>query len=72
MNDDMLDREVKQTEKEINLEKYKTANKKIQFINAVKNGLGDEIKKNPNKVKIIQKTPFQKFMVGLKKLFTRF
>lgn len=72
MNDKMLNREVKQAENEILLEKYKTALKKNQFINEIKSGLGQEIKKNPGKVKIIKKTWYQKFFNGIKKIFTKF
>lgn len=72
MNDKMLNREVKQAENEILLEKYKTALKKNKFINEIKSGLGQEIKKNPGKVKIIKKTWYQKFFNGLKKIFTKF
>lgn len=72
MNDKMLNREVKQAENEILLEKYKTALKKTQFINEIKSGLGKEIKSNPNKVKIIKKTWYQKLLIGLKKIFTKF
>jgi hypothetical protein len=42
-------------------EKAYTAVSKVHFINEMKNGLGDEIKKNPNKITIIKKTRFQRF-----------
>ena len=69
---DILSKELAQAEKDVLLEKYKTALKKSQLINDIKGGLGAEIKKNPNKVKIIKKTWFQKLMENLKKIFTTF
>lgn len=72
MSDKIINREVKQAEKEMLVEKYKTALKKNQFINELKSGLGEEIKKNPSKAKIIKKTWGERFMLGLKKIFTRF
>lgn len=72
MNDKILNREVKQAENEMLLEKYKTALKKTQFINEIKSGLGKEIKSNPGKVKIIKKTWYQKLLSVLKKIFTKF
>jgi hypothetical protein len=72
MNDKMISRESTQAEKDMLVEKYKTALKKNQFINELKTGLGQEIKKNPGKVKIIKKTWGERFMLGLKKIFTKF
>jgi len=72
MNDKVINREAKQAEREILVEKYKTALKKNQFINELKTGLGEEIKKNPGKAKLIKKTWGERFMLGLKKIFTRF
>ncbi len=72
MNDKMLDREMNQAGNAILNEKYKTALKKAQLINEIKSGLGEEIKKNPNKVKIIKKTWFERLMINIKKLFTKF
>lgn len=68
----MLDREINQAGNAILNEKYKTALKKAQLINEIKSGLGEEIKKNPNKVKVIKKTWFEKFMSNIKKIFTKF
>ena len=42
------------------------------LINELKTGLGEEIKKNPGKAKIIKKTRIQKFALWLKKIFTKF
>lgn len=72
MNDKMIGREANQAERDMLVEKYKTALKKNQFINELKIGLGEEIKKNPSKVKIIKKTWRERFMLGFKKLFTKF
>lgn len=69
---DIINRETKLTEKDNAVEKYKTALKKIQLINELKSGLGEEIKKNPNKVRFIKKTTYEKFIIGLKKIFTKF
>lgn len=69
---DLISKELADAEKNVLLEKYKTALKKAQFINELRGGLGAEIKKNPNKVKIIKKTWFQKFMDKFKKIFTTF
>lgn len=45
--------------------------KKQAFINEIKNGLGNDIKKNPNKVKI-EKQHKKKFVEFIKNLFTKF
>jgi len=42
------------------------------LINELKTGLGEEMKKNPGKAKIIKKTRTQRFMLWLKKIFTKF
>ena len=68
----IISRESKLAEKEMLVEKYKTALKKQQFINELKSGLGAEIKKNPNKVKIIEKSWFEKLGLVFKKIFTKF
>lgn len=72
MNDKMISRESTQAEKDMLVEKYKTALKKNQFINDLKTGLGEEIKKNPGKAKIIKKTWRERFMLNLRKIFTKF
>ena len=43
-------------EKESLSDKAKTDRAKAQFINQIKNGLGEEIKKNPNKI-VVRKRP---------------
>lgn len=72
MNNKMIDRETNQAGNDILNQKYKTALKKAQLINEIKSGLGAEIKKNPNKAKIIKKSWYERFMVTLKKIFTKF
>ncbi len=67
-----VNREADKYEKEILVEKYKTALKKNQFLNEIRTGLGEEIKKNPNRVKIIKKTWGQRLRLFLTKLFTKF
>ena len=59
-------------DREIALDKYKTAMKKVQFINEIKDGLGGKIKENPNQIKIIKKTRIEKLKIFLKKIFTKF
>lgn len=69
---DIVSKELEAAEREAALEKYKTALKKVQLINELKSGLGEEIRKNPNKVRIIEKKWYQKLGVALKKIFTKF
>ncbi len=71
-NDKMISREANMAEKEMLVEKYKTALKKQQFINELKSGLGDEIKKNPNKAKIIEKKWYHKISIFFRNIFTKF
>ena len=68
----MLNREMNQAGNDILNEKYKTALKKVNLINELKSGLGSEIKKNPNKAKFIKKTWRERFMIMIKKIFTKF
>lgn len=72
MSDKMINRETTLAEKEMLVEKYKTALKKSQLINEIKTGLGEEIKKNPGKAKIIKKTWYQKLALAFKNIFTKF
>jgi hypothetical protein len=66
------EKEIKALEREMLLDKYKTARGKAQLINDLKMGLGEEIKSNPSRVKFIKKTWYQKLVLFFKKLFTRF
>ncbi len=69
---DIVSKELESAEREAALEKYKTALRKVQLINELKAGLGEEIRKNPNKVRIIEKKWYQKVGITLKKIFTKF
>jgi hypothetical protein len=71
MNDKTIQREQQIADKEILVEKYKTAIKKVQFINEIKTGLGGEIKKNP-KPKIIRKPFLKRMLDNVKNIFTKF
>jgi hypothetical protein len=72
MSDKMINRETSLAEKDMLVEKYKTALKKSQLINEIKTGLGEKIKKNPGKAKIIKKTWYQKLGLDFKNIFTKF
>lgn len=72
MNSKSTDREAKIAESEILVEKYKTALRKNQVINDMKQGLGAEMLKNPRKVKIIKKTFGQKLLNFLRIIFNKF
>lgn len=65
-------KDIAEVEKEKLVDKYKTALSKGQLINEIKKGLGEEIKKNPNRVKVIEKTWSQKLGLFFKKMFTKF
>jgi len=69
---DPINREIEMIEKEMLADKYVTALKKVKFINELKTGLGDEIKANPNGIKVIKKPLFQRIKESLKKIFTKF
>lgn len=53
--------EFKKIDSDIELEKLKTQLKKESFIREIKNGLGDHIKNNGNKIKKIKKSRLKKF-----------
>jgi hypothetical protein len=72
MAKDMIDREIQLEEREILRDKFLTAMRKTQFVNELKAGLGDEIKKNPRGVKIIKESRYKRFVSWLKKFFTKF
>ncbi len=71
MNDKSISREQTLADKEVLVGKYKTALKKASFVNEIKNGLGEEIKKNP-RPKIIKRSLTYKIITSIKKLFTKF
>ena len=67
-----IDREIELEEKELLRDKFVTALRKTQFVNELKNGLGEEIKKNPKSVKIIKASRYKRFVTWLKNFFTKF
>jgi hypothetical protein len=69
---DIVSKEIEQIEREILMNKYQTALKKGQLINELKDGLGNEIKINGGKVKVIQKSWYEKLKIYLAKIFTKF
>ncbi len=71
MSDKAISREQALADKDVLVEKYKTALKKAEFVNEIKNGLGEEIKKNP-KPKVIKRSLFYKITSMIKKIFTKF
>jgi hypothetical protein len=68
---DGLSREVDLERKAMLADMELTNLKKRAFINEIKCGLGDDIKKNPNKVKIEKQTK-KKLSNFFKNLFTKF
>jgi hypothetical protein len=58
--------------KDIKEGESKVLTEKKRLINDIKNGLGSEIKSNPNKVVIIKKPWYSKIGLMLKKIFTKF
>ena len=65
MSDKAIGREQALADKDVLVEKYKTALKKAEFVNEIKNGLGEEIKKNP-KPKVIKRSFFYKISSMIK------
>ena len=66
---------IKKESNGIRLEKRKTDLKKEAFIQEIKNGLGEEIKLNPNKVEVVIKAPIKQdwlFKRVFKKIFKVF
>ena len=72
VNKDELSVELDQTQKEKVLMAQNNEKRKRELITEIKTGLGKEIKKNPGRAKIIKKTRYEKFMIWLKKIFTKF
>lgn len=68
----IIDIEMEQAERERLLDMYKTARTKAKFINELKTGLGKDIKSNPSKFKIMKKTWYQKIVIIIKNIFTKF
>lgn len=57
---------------DIKATKENTTRNKGKFINEIKSGLGDKVKKNPNKIKVIKKSWYQKVSDAIKNIFTKF
>ena len=66
------EREIKKEKQGIVVETFKTEISKHAFINDIKNGLGNEIKTNLNKVEIIKERKKEKFIKFLKNIFNKF
>lgn len=62
---DMIESDIKST-------KIKTDLAKERFINELKGGLGNKIKENPNRVKIIKPSPIKRLVNWFKNIFTKF
>lgn len=69
MNDKMINREIRQIENEIMGDKFMTEIRKKKFIGDLKNGLGEEIKNNSNKIKVIKNPWYKKVSNFFKKIF---
>lgn len=72
VNKDKLTLELEKTEKEKVLMAQNNEKIKRELITEIKTGLGKEIKKNPSRAKIIKKTRYEKFIIWLRKVFTKF
>lgn len=69
---DELSLELEQSSKEKVLMAQNNDKRRRELITDIKTGLGKEIKKNPGRAKIIKKTRYEKFMIWLRKIFTKF
>lgn len=67
-----LSLELEQSSKEKVLMAQNNDKRKRELITDIKTGLGKEIKKNPGRAKIIKKTRYEKFMIWLRKIFSKF
>lgn len=72
MNENLINKELKQAENQIMADMFMTEIKKKQFINELKSGLGDEIKNNKNKLILNKKPWYKKFFLFFKKIFNAF
>jgi hypothetical protein len=72
ITDQMLTKELQTAEREREMFMYTNNMKKVQLINELKNGLGNEIKELGGKITIIKRPWYYKLKMFLKKLFTRF
>lgn len=72
MKKTMIEREMELENREILRDKFLTALRKTQFVNELKAGLGEEIKKNPRTIKIIKESRYRRFISCLKSFFAKF
>lgn len=70
--DDVVSKEIAQIEREKLANMYSTARTKVKLIHDLKNGLGAEIKANPNKIKIVKRPITQRLNNWIKKILTIF
>jgi hypothetical protein len=68
---DKLDEELHYEKLMLKRETKNTDVFKAQFIREMKNGLGEEIKKNPKGFKVLKQTWYQKLFTKLKKILTK-
>lgn len=72
-NEERLDREtIDDVQADIEANKEKTRIAKTKFIDEMKQGLGEEIRKNPNTVTFIKKPWYVRLGSFFKSLFTKF
>lgn len=69
---DNIKKEIDKTKNEKKVLDAKLSLAKNQFIDEIKYNLGEEIKKNGNKVEVIKPTFWEKIRKIIKKIFTRF
>ena len=72
LSEDEVRAEIKAERKAMVKETISTAVNKVSFIKEMKEGLGKEIKNKGGSVKIVEKTKKEKFIIWLKKIFTKF
>ena len=61
--------EIEREEKLIQFDREKTELKKEQFIREIRNGLGEHIKKNGNKITKIKRSKWKLFWAKIKQIF---
>lgn len=72
LTDEELSAEITFELKSMVKETKSTESGKLEFIKEIKTGLGSEIKEKGGRVTIIKKTRYEKFMIWVKKIFTKF
>ena len=72
LTDEELSAEITFELKSMVKETKSTESGKLEFIKEIKTGLGSEIKEKGGRVTIIKKTRYEKFMICVKKIFTKF